>query len=148
MIDTDDILSAFMDVIRQRRRIFLLRCSLKVYTVILFLWSLNVRCCYNAEFILQLDPPTNAAIGPSPAQRRAAATSKNPTTWHTTPSTLSTECETVNAVAIIYQHQVNFFTYKYQLSLTDPSCRQSLKISAINYSGRASELGGIVNLVH
>ena len=33
----------------------------------------------NAEPILQLDPPTNSAIGPSPAQRRAA-TSKNPTT--------------------------------------------------------------------
>ena len=31
------------------------------------------------EPILQLDPPTDAAIGPSPAQRRAA-TSKNPTT--------------------------------------------------------------------
>jgi len=29
--------------------------------------------------ILQLDPPTNAVIGPSPAQRRVA-TSKNPTT--------------------------------------------------------------------
>ena len=32
-----------------------------------------------AESILQLDPPTNAAIGPSRALRRAA-TSKNPTT--------------------------------------------------------------------
>ena len=30
-------------------------------------------------YILRLDPPTNAAIGPSPAQRRAA-TSENPTT--------------------------------------------------------------------
>ena len=40
---------------------------------------------------------------------------------------------------------------KYQLSLTDPRdgscCRQSLTITAINYSGRASELGGTVNLV-
>ena len=35
--------------------------------------------------VMQLDPPTNAAIGPSPAQRRAA-TSKIPTTWHTTGS--------------------------------------------------------------
>ena len=33
-----------------------------------------------------LDPPTNAAIGPSPAQRRAA-TSKHPTTWYTTSET-------------------------------------------------------------
>ena len=33
----------------------------------------------NAEPILQQDPPTNAAIGRSPAQRRAA-TSRNPTT--------------------------------------------------------------------
>ena len=31
------------------------------------------------QSLLQLDPPTNAAIGPSPAQRRAA-TSKNPAT--------------------------------------------------------------------
>ena len=37
-----------------------------------------VRCC-NAEPIVHLDPPTIAAIGPSPAQKRAA-TSKNPTT--------------------------------------------------------------------
>jgi len=44
----------------------------------IFSWSLKVRCG-NAESILQLDPPTNAAIGPSPALRRAA-TSKNPTT--------------------------------------------------------------------
>ena len=28
-----------------------------------------------------------------------------------------------------------------------PYCRQSLTICAINYSGRASELGGTVNLV-
>ena len=70
---------AFINVTGQRRRIFLLRYSLQVYTVISFLWPLNVRCC-NAEPILQVDPPTNAAIGPSPAQRRAAATSKNPTT--------------------------------------------------------------------
>ena len=32
-----NIFSAFVDVIGQRRRIFLLLCSLKVYTVILFL---------------------------------------------------------------------------------------------------------------
>ena len=38
----------------------------------------------NAEPILQVDPPTNAAIGPSHAQRRAA-TSENPTTF-TLPS--------------------------------------------------------------
>ena len=42
--------------------------------------------------------------------------------------------------------------YKYQLSLINPRnkescCRQSLMITVINYSGRASELGGIVNLV-
>ena len=67
-----------MNAIGQHRRIFLLRCSLKVYTVTSFFQSLNVRC-RNAEPILRLDPPTNAAIGPSPAQRRAA-TSENPTT--------------------------------------------------------------------
>ena len=67
-----------MNATGQHRRIFLLRCSLKVYTVTSFFQSLNVRC-RNAEAILRLDPPTNAAIGPSPAQRRAA-TSENPTT--------------------------------------------------------------------
>ena len=35
--------------------------------------------CGNAESILQLDPPTNAAIG-APRALRRAATSKNPTT--------------------------------------------------------------------
>jgi len=69
-----------MNVSGQRRRIFLFLYSLKVYTVISFLWSLNVRCCCNADPILQVDPPSNAVIGPSTAQRRAAATSKNPTT--------------------------------------------------------------------
>ena len=44
----------------------------------IFSQSLKVRCG-NAESILQLDPPTNAAIGPSRALRRAP-TSKNPTT--------------------------------------------------------------------
>jgi len=38
---------------------------------------------------------------------------------------------------------------KYQLSLIDPKscCRQCLTICAIKYSGRASELGGIIDLV-
>jgi len=42
---------------------------------------------------------------------------------------------------------------KYQLSLIDPGdktvlySRQRLTICAINYSGRASELGGIIDLV-
>ena len=36
--------------------------------------------CCDAEPIVQLAPPTNAVIGPSPAQRRAATTSKIPTT--------------------------------------------------------------------
>ena len=36
---------------------------------------------------------------------------------------------------------------KYQMSLIDPCCRQSLTICAINYSGRASKLGGIIDLV-
>ena len=62
-----------MNVIPQRRRIFLRWCSFKVYTVILFWQSLY------GVVMQSLDLPTNAAIGPSPVQRRAA-TSKNPTT--------------------------------------------------------------------
>ena len=45
----------------------------------IFTFSKCTLCC-DAEPIVQLAPPTNAVIGPSPAQRRAAATSKNPTT--------------------------------------------------------------------
>jgi len=96
-----------MNVVGQHRRIFLLRCSLKVYTVISFLWSLNVQCC-SAEPILQLDPPTNAAIGPSPAQR-CAATSKNPTIC-TLPSDVISHnsihhlCNDVRAGALAARH--------------------------------------------
>ena len=76
--DTNNIFSAFMDVVGQRRSIVLLWCSLKLKSDIICVVIKCTRCC-NAERILQLDPPTNAAIGPSPAQRRAA-TSKILTT--------------------------------------------------------------------
>ena len=44
-----------------------------LYCDIIFVVVKRTRCC-NAEPILQLAPPTNAVIGRSPAQRRAAAT--------------------------------------------------------------------------
>ena len=68
-----------MNVIPQRRRIFLRWCSFKVYTVILFWQSLYGVVMQSLYYKLQLDLPTNAAIGPSPVQKRAA-TSKNHTT--------------------------------------------------------------------
>ena len=50
--------------------------------LILWYYFVVIKCTRrcNAERILQLATPTNAVIGRSPAQRRAAATSKNPTT--------------------------------------------------------------------
>ena len=49
-----------------------------VYCDIIFVVIKYTRCC-NAEPIglLQLDPPNNAAIGPSPAQRSAASSKES-----------------------------------------------------------------------
>ena len=55
---------AFMNVVGQRRRIFFLRCSLKIYTALS-----SILRDYFVVAKCTVDPPTNAAIGPSPARR-------------------------------------------------------------------------------
>jgi len=67
---TATFLWAFVDVICQRRRIFTSLMLVKsLYCDISFLVIKCTRCC-NAEPIQQLDPPTNVAIGRSPARQR------------------------------------------------------------------------------